>query len=150
MLAVDLMLCCCQCQNERVWKDAGGERPVSLLPFSSLSSLHSSHDSVISLLAIFIRTQTLRSTKCDRLPHLKHSIVALGENDENTEPCMTKPQSLQERARADRVLPQSERCWRALLLKDADAEQAATNEWEIVLEHFQKSRSRRVLTIIQQ
>jgi hypothetical protein len=43
---------------------------------------------------------------------------------------------------------QSERCWRALLLKKDW--QHAQNEWEIVREHFQNARSKKVLTIIQQ
>ena len=46
-------------------------------------------------------------------------------------------------------LRQSERCWQALLLKQADIHQA-NNEWEVVREHFQNSRSKKVLSIIQQ
>jgi hypothetical protein len=42
---------------------------------------------------------------------------------------------------------QSERCWRALLLKQENTHQE--NEWKIVQEHFQNSRSKKVLRIIQ-
>ncbi|CAJ1942642.1 unnamed protein product [Cylindrotheca closterium] len=45
---------------------------------------------------------------------------------------------------------QSERCWKALLLKKHDNEFAKNgNEWEVVQGHFQKSRSNKVLKIIQ-
>lgn len=39
---------------------------------------------------------------------------------------------------------QEEHCWKALLLSDIDR-----NEWEIVREHFEKSRSKKILSIIQ-
>lgn len=42
---------------------------------------------------------------------------------------------------------EGERCWKALLLKpgiDHDV-----NEWELVRDHFEKSRSNKVLSIIQ-
>jgi len=41
---------------------------------------------------------------------------------------------------------QRERCWKALLLKEDDKE---PNEWDLVREHFEKSRSKKVLSIIQ-
>jgi hypothetical protein len=44
---------------------------------------------------------------------------------------------------------QSERCWKALMLK-GDNEIKVSNEWEVVHEHFQHARSKKVLTIIQQ
>jgi hypothetical protein len=43
---------------------------------------------------------------------------------------------------------QSERCWRALFLKQENKHQGG-NEWKIVQEHFQNSRSKKVLRIIQ-
>jgi hypothetical protein len=43
---------------------------------------------------------------------------------------------------------QSERCWRSLLLKQENKHQGG-NEWKIVQEHFQNSRSKKVLNIIQ-
>jgi hypothetical protein len=46
-------------------------------------------------------------------------------------------------------LRQSERCWKALLLNQTESH-GSNNEWEIVLEHFQNSRCKKVLTIIQQ
>ena len=44
---------------------------------------------------------------------------------------------------------QSERCWQALLLKQTGVYQA-NNEWEVVRGHFQNSRSKKVLSILQQ
>jgi hypothetical protein len=43
---------------------------------------------------------------------------------------------------------QSERCWKALLLHTPQSQEP--NEWEIVREHFENSRSKKVLSIIQQ
>jgi hypothetical protein len=43
---------------------------------------------------------------------------------------------------------QSERCWKALLLHPTSFQEL--NEWEIVREHFENSRSKKVLSIIQQ
>lgn len=42
----------------------------------------------------------------------------------------------------------SERCWRALLLKEE--KHHSQNEWEVVRDHFQNSRCKKVLSIIQQ
>ena len=39
------------------------------------------------------------------------------------------------------------RCWQALLLPDSEL--CGTNDWSIVREHFEKSRSKKVLTILQ-
>jgi hypothetical protein len=44
------------------------------------------------------------------------------------------------------IHPQQERCWRALL----HSESFESNEWNIVREHFENSRSKKVLTILQQ
>mmetsp|Transcript_44734 Transcript_44734/g.107961 ORF Transcript_44734/g.107961 Transcript_44734/m.107961 type:complete len:249 (-) Transcript_44734:1743-2489(-) len=45
---------------------------------------------------------------------------------------------------------QSERCWKGLMLKQVDKDFAKIgNEWKIVQDHFEKSRSKKVLTIIQ-
>lgn len=44
---------------------------------------------------------------------------------------------------------QSERCWRALLLREKSKHQCQ-NEWEIVYDHFQRSRSQKTLAIVQQ
>ena len=43
---------------------------------------------------------------------------------------------------------QQERCWMALLLHPTSP--LEQNEWEIVREHFENSRSKKVLSIIQQ
>jgi hypothetical protein len=43
---------------------------------------------------------------------------------------------------------QSEKCWKALMLKQENTHQGG-NEWKIVQEHFQNSRSKKVLKIIQ-
>jgi hypothetical protein len=43
---------------------------------------------------------------------------------------------------------QSEICWKALLLKQG-ARNQMQNEWDMVLEHFQNSRSKTILAIIQ-
>jgi hypothetical protein len=43
---------------------------------------------------------------------------------------------------------QSRRCWRSLLLKPTSFNECS--EWQIVQEHFQNSRSRKVLSILQQ
>jgi hypothetical protein len=43
----------------------------------------------------------------------------------------------------------SEQCWRSLLLKQENSHESA-NEWEIVREHFENSRSKKVLSILQQ
>jgi hypothetical protein len=45
---------------------------------------------------------------------------------------------------------QSERCWKAVMLKNDEEEFKLANEWEIVREHFQNARCKKVLTIIQQ
>jgi len=42
---------------------------------------------------------------------------------------------------------QRERCWKALLLRPE--EDREPNEWDLVREHFEKSRSKKVLSIIQ-
>ena len=44
---------------------------------------------------------------------------------------------------------QSERCWRALLLRE-ERKHRCQNEWEIVYDHFLHSRSKKVLAIVQQ
>jgi hypothetical protein len=43
---------------------------------------------------------------------------------------------------------QSERCWKALLLKE-EQEHRRCNEWTIVRDHFQNSRCKKVLSILQ-
>jgi hypothetical protein len=51
---------------------------------------------------------------------------------------------------SNRKLPskQQEHCWKALLLKSRSP--TSVNEWDLVQGHFEKSRSKKVLTIIQQ
>ena len=44
---------------------------------------------------------------------------------------------------------QSEQCWKALMLKNDDKSLLSKNEWEIVREHFQNARCKKVLTILQ-
>ena len=39
-----------------------------------------------------------------------------------------------------------DRCWKSLMLKSDDE----NNEWVMVRDHFEKSRSKKVLTILQQ
>ena len=46
-----------------------------------------------------------------------------------------------------RILP-SQRCWKALLLKSTPEKEYT--EWEIVRHHFQNSRSRKIISILQQ
>lgn len=65
-----------------------------------------------------------------RIPHITKDRV-----------CLTYP-------RADSSNRQSEQCWKALLMSQDNAHQK--NEWEIVREHFENSRSKKVLTILQQ
>jgi len=43
---------------------------------------------------------------------------------------------------------QKQRCWKALLLKPEE-DDADVNEWDLVRGHFEKSRSKKVLSIIQ-
>lgn len=43
---------------------------------------------------------------------------------------------------------QQQRCWKSLLLQSDSSYEV--NEWEIVREHFENSRSKKVLSIIQQ
>jgi hypothetical protein len=49
---------------------------------------------------------------------------------------------------AEPLSRQSEICWKALLLKQDEMHQTK-NEWDMVLEHFQNSRSKTILAIIQ-
>jgi len=44
---------------------------------------------------------------------------------------------------------QQEHCWKALLLS-SEGSYEACNEWDLVREHFENSRSKKVLSIIQQ
>jgi hypothetical protein len=49
----------------------------------------------------------------------------------------------------DYITSDSERCWKALLLTSAYPFYEA-NEWKAVRDHFQNSRSKKVLSILQQ
>lgn len=84
------------------------------------------------------------SSSRDRLPIL----ARLGHGEpislDRSLPQITKGTKHSKTSSLDR---QSERCWRALLLRQDNKHHG--NEWNIVEEHFQKSRSKKTLRIIQ-
>ena len=76
---------------------------------------------------------------CRALPHiLKHRAV----------PGSGKNSKKWAAAAAVNPLCQQERCWKALLLQPKLINER--NEWDIVRDHFENSRSKKVLTILQQ
>jgi hypothetical protein len=62
------------------------------------------------------------------LPHIKHRLLRAN-----------KP--------SGPLCRQKERCWKAVLLRNQDTHES--NEWDTVRAHFMKSRSTKVLSIIQ-
>jgi hypothetical protein len=58
-----------------------------------------------------------------------------------------KNRLLHEKQPAGPLRRQKERCWKAVLLRNQDTHEG--NEWDTVREHFMRSRSTKVLTIIQ-
>jgi hypothetical protein len=75
-------------------------------------------------------------------------------SDDRTLPHITKGYQIEgaPRRQTKGILPsrdrQQERCWKALLLKSDTIH--GTSEWDLVWEHFENSRSKKVLSIIQQ
>jgi len=90
-------------------------------------------DSDVSRLHVFKRLAAgvsipCQKSSCFKMPHIRHN------NDTF-------------KTTISRVI-QSRRCWNALLLKPTSTNEC--NEWEIVRQHFLNSRSRKVLSILQQ
>jgi hypothetical protein len=72
-----------------------------------------------------------------RLPHILRDRAIVDRNDRKNGNIVASTYSTHQ-----------ERCWKSLLLQATSAFEA--NEWEIVREHFENSRSKKVLSIIQQ
>jgi hypothetical protein len=70
------------------------------------------------------------------LPHIKNGYRNHGANRRQSKEILPSPNR------------QQERCWKALLLKAESIHGAS--EWDLVREHFENSRSKKVLSIIQQ
>ena len=128
---------------ERVWRSfiKSFDRKTSLLPFRE--SEERRHDSGTSgssrscgRLSIFVRLSQGKLISPNRgLPHINSF-----RNHKKRELSTRKTSPYQD---------QSERCWKSLLLKQGPEE--GSNEWHVVMDHFQNfSRSKKVLTILQQ
>ena len=100
-----------------------------LLPLSSKSSINNSG----RRLAVFQKLANGLPIDLDRTPPLISKSL---------------PSAMLRSKPTDDYERQKERCWRALLLAELD--HGEMNEWDHVREHFDKSRSKKVLSIIQQ
>ncbi|GKY95258.1 hypothetical protein MPSEU_000488100 [Mayamaea pseudoterrestris] len=99
--------------------------------------------------------QTMYPTKStvnksgQRLPIFQKLAAGLPLDLDRTLPLISKklPSCMLRHKPLDEFERQKEHCWRALLLENLD--EGELNEWDHVREHFDKSRSKKVLTIIQ-
>lgn len=73
------------------------------------------------------------------LPHISRSFPEALSRDKERKSKPIKSDQVPDR--------QSEQCWKALLLKESHT--FGSNEWQIVREHFQNARCKKVLNIIQ-
>lgn len=88
-------------------------------------------------LKIFAKLASGEEIDPDRnLPHISHPNFV-------TTSCIKKTK----REMSKNARRQSEQCWKALLLKNEDTH--SVNAWDMVREHFQNARCKKVLTIIQ-
>ena len=95
------------------------------------------------------QTEIPITTSMRRL-HVFKSLSADSENKPGTLPQITKSRlKIIDECTENPVVLNATKAWRSLLLHPCSDRLSSNDDWEIVRHHFQASRSRRVLSILQ-